>query len=194
MHMPSEHHWGLVKCLLCYLNGTRSLGIWLLTNSSQTLHSFSDVDWAGNLDDRTSTSVFLIFLGANPISWSSTKQRTVARSSTEAEYRVIVTATVKLQWVKSLLSELLIPVQSPPTLFLDNLGATYLFTNPIFHSRMKHLAIDYHFVHDLVQSSKLLAAHVSVGDQLVDALTKSLSHTRLLSLCNKISIVSGTPS
>ena len=192
--MPSEHHWGLVKCLLCYLNGTRSLGIWLLTDSSQTLHSFSDVDWAGNLDDRTSTSVFLIFLGANPISWSSTKQRTVARSSTEAEYRVIVTATVKLQWVKSLLSELLIPVQSPPTLFSDNLGATYLFTNPIFHSCMKHFAIDYHFVHDLVQSSKLLAAHVSAGDQLVDVLTKSLSHTRLLSLCNKISIVSGTPS
>ena len=59
-------------------------------------------------------------------------------------------ATVELQWVKSLLSQLLAPVQLPPTLFSDNLGATYLSANPIFHSRMKHHEIDYHFVRDLV--------------------------------------------
>ena len=74
MHTPFEHHWGAVKRLLCYLNDTRSLGIWLLAETPQTLHGFSDVDWAGNPDDPTSTGAFLIFLGANPISLSSTKQ------------------------------------------------------------------------------------------------------------------------
>ena len=59
---------------------------------------------------------------------------------------------------------------------------------------MKHLAIDYHFVHDLVQSSELRVAHVSASDQLANALTKSLSRPRLISLCNKIGVVSGTPS
>ena len=68
MRAPSKHHWGAVKRLLRYLNGTRSLGIRLLTDTPLTLHGFSNVDWAGNLNDRTSTSVFLIFLGANPIS------------------------------------------------------------------------------------------------------------------------------
>ena len=77
--------------------------------------------------------------------------------------------------MKSLLSELLVPLQLPLTLFLDNLGATYLSANPVFHSRLKHLAIDYHFVCDLVQSFKLRVVHVSVGNQLADALTKSLS-------------------
>ena len=81
--------------------------------------------------------------------------------------------------MKSLLSELLVPVQSPPTMFLDNLGATYLSANPVFYSHMKHLAIDYHFVHDLVLSSKLCVVHVSASNQLVDALTKSLSQPRL---------------
>ena len=52
--------------------------------------------------------------------------------------------------MKSLLSKLLAPVQLPPTLFSDNLSATYLSANPVFHSRMKYLAIDYHFVRDLV--------------------------------------------
>ena len=69
---------------------------------------------------------FLIFLGANLISWSSTKQYTVARSSTEAKYHVIAVAVAKMQWVKSLLSELLVPVLLPPTLFSNNVGATYL--------------------------------------------------------------------
>ena len=95
----------------------------------------------------------------------------------------------ELQWVKSLLSELL---SSPPTLFPDNLGATFLSANPVFHSRMKHFAADYHFVHDLVQSSELPVVHVSVDDQLADALTKSLSRPRLFSLCNKISVISST--
>ena len=73
MNAPSEHHWGSIKRLLRYLDGTRSLGIRLLAETPQTLHDFFDVDWASNLDDHTSTSDFLIFLGANPISLSSTK-------------------------------------------------------------------------------------------------------------------------
>ena len=72
-----------------HLNDTRSFGILLLVDTPQTLHSFSDADWPVNPDDHTSTGAFLIFLGTNPISWSSTKQRTVARSSTKAEYRSI---------------------------------------------------------------------------------------------------------
>ena len=73
-------------------------------------------------------------------------------------------AAAELQWVKLLLSELLTPVRLSPTLFSDNLGVTYLSTNLVFHSYMKHLAIDYHFVRDLVQSSELRVVHVFAGD------------------------------
>ena len=81
----------------------------------------------------------------------------------------------KLQWVKSLLSELLALVQLPPTLFSDNLGASYPSANLVFHSRMKQLAINYHFVCYLVQPFELLVVHVSANDQLDNALTKALS-------------------
>ena len=96
MHAPSEHHWGAIKCLLHYLNGTSSLGVQLLGDTPLALQGFSDADWASNPDDRTSTMDFLIFLGANPISWSSTKQRIVSRSSIEAEYRAIAVVTTEL--------------------------------------------------------------------------------------------------
>ena len=57
-------------------------------------------------------------------------------------------------------------------LFSDNLSAIYLSANIVFHSHMKHLAIDYHFVRDLIQSFELCVVHVSAGGQLADALTK----------------------
>ena len=88
----------------------RSLSIRLLADTPQTLHGFSVADWVGNPDDRTSTSDFLIFFGVNPSSLSSIKQRIVTRSSTEAEYRAITATAAELQWVKSLLLELLVPM------------------------------------------------------------------------------------
>ena len=68
MHVSFEHHWGAVKRLLRYFNGTRSLNIRLLANTPQTLHGFSNADWVGNPDDCASTGAFLIFLCVNPIS------------------------------------------------------------------------------------------------------------------------------
>ena len=82
-----------IKRMLRHLNGTRSLSIRLLEDTPQTLHGFSNADWAGNPDACTSIGDILIFLGANPISESSTKQRIVSRSSIEVEYRAIVVAT-----------------------------------------------------------------------------------------------------
>ena len=65
-------------------------------------------------------------------------------------------------------------MQLSPTLFSDNLDATYLFANVVFHSRMKHLAIDYHFVRDLVQLYEFYVVHISADDQLADVLIKPL--------------------
>jgi hypothetical protein len=85
MHCPTKSHWIATKCLLRYLKGTIFHDLHLRRHRNPSLHALSDADWAGNLDDRTSTTAYVIFLGNNPISWSSRKQRSVARSSTEAE-------------------------------------------------------------------------------------------------------------
>ncbi|XP_019181367.1 PREDICTED: uncharacterized protein LOC109176385 [Ipomoea nil] len=84
MQAPSTADWSMMKRVLRYVKGTLGMGLCVRKSLSTSLHVFSDSDWAGSPDDRKSTSGFAIFLGSNLISWSCRKQRTVARSSTEA--------------------------------------------------------------------------------------------------------------
>ena len=86
-----------------------------------------------------------MYLCLTPISWKFGKQRTVARSSTKAEYKVLADGTTEILWIRSLLSELRISSSSMTTLWCDNLGATFLSANPIFHACTKHVGVDYHF-------------------------------------------------
>lgn len=118
----------------------------------------------------------------------------MARSSTEAKYRAVANAASELNWLCNVLSELGITLLSPPVVYCDNVGATFLCANPVFHSRMKHIAIDYHFVRNQVQNGALRVAHVNTRDQLADALTKPLTRARFMELIGKIGVRPPTPS
>jgi hypothetical protein len=113
-------------------------------------------------------------MGSSLISWSCKQQPIVARNSTEAEYKAIANAAAELTWFKSILHELGLPSQHSPILWCDNIGATYLTSNPIFHARTKHIEIDFHFVRDQVCNKELMFQFISSKDQLADVLTKPL--------------------
>ncbi|XP_013617835.1 PREDICTED: uncharacterized mitochondrial protein AtMg00810-like [Brassica oleracea var. oleracea] len=138
MHKPTDEHWQGAKRVLRYLAGTPSHGLFLQRHSPMTLHGFSDADWAGDTHDYVSTNAYVVYLGINPISWSSKKQNGGACSSTEAEYRAVANITSEMNWITSLLTELGYKPPAVPVVYCDNIGATYLCANPVFHSRMKH--------------------------------------------------------
>ena len=192
MHQPTVFHWQQVKRLLQYLKHTIHFGILLRGQLNPILRGFPDADWGGNLDDRKSTTAYIIFLGNNPISWHTRKQKVVARSSTEAEYRALATVASDMAWIQSLLIELGVKLHDTPLLLCDNIGATQLSLNPVMHSKMKHIAIDLHFVRDFVQRGQLHVAHVHTDDQLADLLTKPLARSRFQQLRSKINVADGT--
>jgi hypothetical protein len=102
MHSPTVCHRAAVERILRYLKGTIQHGVQISQSPSFNITAFSDSDWAGCPDDRRSTTSYLVFLGVNIISWSSKKQTTVTRSSTEAEYRGLAAVTAEVIWLKSL--------------------------------------------------------------------------------------------
>jgi histone deacetylase 1/2 len=149
------------------------------------LSAFSDADWAGDLDDRRSTGGFAIFFGPNLICWSARKQPTVSRSSTEAEYKSLANATAELIWMEALVKELGISLKEKPCLCCDNLGATYLSANPVFHARTKHIEIDFCFVRERVAKKQLDVRFISSKDQVADRFTKTLCSKKLYEfMCN----------
>jgi histone deacetylase 1/2 len=179
LYAPTTVHWTAVKRILRYLRGTTSLGLRLRKSTSTMVSAFSDADWAGCPDDRRSTGGFAVFLGSNLISWTAQKQATISRSSTEVEYKALANATAEIIWVQTLLTELGVPQPRAACLWCDNIGATYLSANPVFHARTKHIEIDYHFVRERVAQKLLDIRFIPSGDQVADGFTKSLSTRQL---------------
>ncbi|KAD4888381.1 hypothetical protein E3N88_20454 [Mikania micrantha] len=194
---PSRFRQVVVKRILRYLHGTAQLGLLFRHDSSLRIHAFSDSylnhnllaysdsDWAGCPVDRRSTGGYAVYLGSTLISWAARKQRTVSPSSTESEYKALADAVAELIWLKSLLQELGVVSQSP-TLWCDNLGATYLSANPVFHARTKHVEVDFHFVREQVAQGKLNVKFISTNDQLADVFAKPLPSHRFLGLRSKL--------
>jgi histone deacetylase 1/2 len=157
MHNPMEMHWAVVKRILRYLKHTISHSLLIQPTTNVTLQTFSDADWASDPDDRRSVGAYCVYLGNNLVSWSCKQQQTVTRSSTESEYKALANVAAELQWIKLVLNDLGVPFVHSPILWCDNIGATYLTSNPIFHARTKHIEIDFHYVRDQVMRGQLIS-------------------------------------
>jgi histone deacetylase 1/2 len=184
---PMDKHWAALKRVLRYVKGTLDQKL-QFQKSDNTLNAFSDADWAGCPDDRRSTGGFAVKMGSNLVSWSSKKQPTVSRSSTESEYKAIANVAIELIWIQSLLKELGIFQWNAPVLWCDNLGATYMTSNPMFHARTKHIEIHFHFVREQVARRALQVRFISSKEQIADIFTKPLSKSPFSLICSNLNL------
>lgn len=146
MQDPRSEHWKAVKRVLRYLKGTINYGISFKACNNLNITCYTDADWATDPDDKKSVTGYCIFIEEKLISWCSKKQSTISRSSTEAEYMSVASATTEIMWLQSILRELKLNSNIKATLWCDNQSAVYMTVNPILHFRTKHIEIDVHFV------------------------------------------------
>ncbi|KAK8933736.1 hypothetical protein KSP39_PZI015982 [Platanthera zijinensis] len=185
---PRSAHYAAVLRILRYLRASVSRSLFFSATSPLTLRAFSDADWAGDVTTRRSTTGFCIFLGDSLISWRSKKQESIARSSTEAEYRAMASTTAEIVWLRRLLHDLGVQITEPTPLFCDNRSAIQIASNPVFHERTKHIEIDCHFTRQEFLANTISLPFIASEEQVADFLTKSLTTARLRYLISKLSV------
>eukprot|EP00253_Pinus_taeda_P021085 PITA_21085 len=133
--------------------------------------SFSD--WVGDLDQRRSTSGYVFNLFGGAIIWMSKKQSVVALSTTEAEYMAATHASKEAVWLQRLCSSMGL-VQGAIRIDCDSQSGIFLAKNPAYHSKTKHIDVQYHFVRDMIEDKKVLLVKVDTLKNTADALKKSM--------------------
>ena len=105
------------------MKGFASLALRYRKLEADMLIGYCDADWAGDRDDRHSTSRNVFLMAGGPISWLSKKQAIVALSTSEAEYVALCIATQEAAWLRRLLADLKVLTNVPTLLMEDNQGA-----------------------------------------------------------------------
>ena len=183
---PTQSHFTAAKRILRYLKGTVSLGLSYKKCADGILTGYSDADWAGDVDDRHSTSGNVFSLARGAVSWLSKKQATVALSTAEAEYAALSTATQEAIWLRRLLTDVGEPLEEPIVIHEDNQGAIAMAKNPVGHARTKHIDIRYHFVREGVQNGVIVLKYVATDEMIADILTKPLPKHRFEKLVTEL--------
>ena len=138
---------------------------------------YSDSDWAGDVVDRRSTSGYGFFLCGGLVSFASTKQRTVALSSLEAEYAAVALTVKEALWIMRWLQQVGINITSVP-IYMDNQGAIAFAKNAQFSQRTKHVDIKFYFIRDLIEEGTIKLYYVASENNNADILTKSLDRVK----------------
>ncbi|CAD6222034.1 GSCOCG00005299001-RA-CDS [Cotesia congregata] len=118
--------------------------------------------------------------GGAAISWKSRKQRTVALSTTEAEYKALTEATKESMYLRGLIGEIGIGKYSEGLIYCDNQGAIHTSTATGFLDRTKHVRIQFNFVKEAIKNQEIQLAHISTDEMTADILTKALPRDRHL--------------
>lgn len=170
-------HWKAVKRIFRYLKYTTNYRLFYSNKEKSELHGYSDADWASDIDNRRSCTGYIFKMSSGIISWKSTRQKTVALSSTEAEYMALSSAIQEAVWLMQLSNELNYAVK-PITIYCDNQSAIKLSESDGYKQRTKHIDIRYHYIRDLIKQGKINVEFLETGKMVADSLTKSVNKAK----------------
>lgn len=174
MDHPTELHFQAAKRVLLYLKGTCDLGILYRKGGDEELIAYTDSDYAGDLDDRRSTSGYVFMLNSGAVSWSSKKQPIVTLSTTEAEFAAAASCACQVVWMRRILKNLNLIQGDDTTIFCDNSSTIELSKNPVLHGRSKHIDVRFHFLRELTKDGVVKLVHCHTQEQIADIMTKPL--------------------
>lgn len=190
MENPTQMHLSVAKRAVRYLKGIVDFGIFYRKEGNHQLMAYSDSDYAGDLDDRKSTSGYVFLLSSGAISWSSKKQPVVSLSTTEAEFITAASGACQVIWLQRVLGSLGKNEDKTTIIHCDNSTAIKLSKNPVMHGRSKHIDVRFHFLRELTKSGTVELVHCNTKEQVADIMTKPLKWDDFLKLRGLLGVCS----
>ncbi|GJR61293.1 hypothetical protein Tco_1503455 [Tanacetum coccineum] len=189
---PTKKYLEALKRVFRYLRGTINCDLWYPKDTAMELTAYADADHAGCQDTRRSASGSAQFLRDKLVSWSTKKQKSIAISTTEAEYIAMSGCYAQILWMRSQLTDYGFVFNKIP-LYCDNRSAIALCCNNVQHSRSKHIDIRHHFIREQVEKGVVELYFVSTDYQLADIFTKALPRERFEFLLPRLGMKSMSP-
>nr|GEY11387.1 retrovirus-related Pol polyprotein from transposon TNT 1-94 [Tanacetum cinerariifolium] len=190
---PIEKHLIAVKRIFRYLKDTIHMGLWYPKDTSFKLTTFSNLDHAGCLDLRKSTSGGIQILGGDKlVSWSSKKKDCTSMFSAEAEYVSLSACCAQVLWLRTQLTDYGFYFDKI-LIYCDSKAAISISCNPVQHLRTKHIDVRYHFIKEMVEKGIVELFFVRTEYRLADLFTKALPEDRFKYLVRRLGMRCLTP-
>ena len=185
---PSQEHLNRALYVCRYLIGTKNYALVYRGKPGMGVSACVDSDWASNPTDRKSTTGYFVKSASAPVIWVSRAQKTVALSSTEAEYMALSDCSRQVTWIHQLLGEIGYTL-GPIPICGDNQGAIFISANPVTEKRSKHIDIRYHYIREVIERRLVEVFYIDGAENPADMLTKNLGHVKFLKFRSQYGMV-----
>jgi hypothetical protein len=150
---------------------------------NEELLGYLDTDFASDISDRKSIMGYAFILSGAAVTWTSRKQQAISTSTTEAEYVGLCNAAKEAVWIRNFLQNIGRSIYTggahATRILGDNQGALRLVANPEFHSKSKHIDVQYHYVRELLEKGTISVDYIRTSEMAADCLTKPLKKGQL---------------
>lgn len=150
---------------------------------------YVDADFASNdLEERKSTTGYVVYMGGSLVEWFSKKQELCASSTTYAEYIAIHTALSSVIHIKEMGEELDLQLKLPITMWEDNKQAIAWATTEMINGRNKAVEVKYHRIRHYAREKWVKLTYLETSSMVADAFTKAVTGPVLKRHCVKMRI------
>jgi len=186
MKNPDEDDYKKLGRVVKYLDGTADMPLVLAADSDNKVRWWVDAAYGVHHDMKSHTGGTMT-MGRGSVYSTSTKQKLVTRSSTEAEIVGVHDVIPQLIWTANFLEGQGMTV-GESILYQDNTSSILIEKNGRSSStkRTRHMNIRYFFIKDLVDSKKVRIDHCGTPDMVADFFTKPLQGTQFRKLRDQI--------
>ena len=176
---PLQDHLNRVYYICCYLSGTANYALICDGKGNGGMIAYADSDWASDPIKRKSTLGYLVKLAIGVFSWNSHAQKSIALSSTEAEYMSLSDTSRQLVWIRTLFKEIGINL-GPIPLCGDKQGSIFLASNPVQEKQIKPIDLCYHYICEVIRQKQVELLFVEGAENPTDLFAENLGQIKFL--------------